>query len=431
MLNALKIDPGRHWKGPWRWFSEEMLDCCVPLEQVKEQGMTLEEFTCLAVCNGARLEVARPDELAGGEDDFRAAVRASCAKGDHFVVCSYSRKVLGQTGDGHFSPVGAYHPSSDMVLILDVARFKYPPHWVPLSTLHQSMFPVDTATGRPRGYVVFRSAHSQDLMAAEAAAAAMANAARVRGVRCPGGDLNLCGADIAVLSLAPPPGGCATAPPGFFSAKALVATVGTAVAAALTTGSDPEDSLGPSSAFAAALLRAATDPAHAKLFDGVRATRRASAQAGPVDFAVRKALADLSLLRLLREAARAAGAAIGEAAGWAAAAEFDEAWLGGDQTEDGAAPGLWTRRAVGLLVYAAGAIQAATDGAAVVGSVALELRRLFLVGGGPPATDPAPAGPEALAAASILYLRVQREQLDRYAAACCGSSCCHAPAASD
>jgi glutathione gamma-glutamylcysteinyltransferase len=26
-LNALAIDPGRLWKGPWRWFGEELLDC--------------------------------------------------------------------------------------------------------------------------------------------------------------------------------------------------------------------------------------------------------------------------------------------------------------------------------------------------------------------------------------------------------------------
>ena len=25
VLNALHVDPGRMWKGPWRWFSEEML----------------------------------------------------------------------------------------------------------------------------------------------------------------------------------------------------------------------------------------------------------------------------------------------------------------------------------------------------------------------------------------------------------------------
>ena len=26
-LNALRVDPGRPWKGPWRFFHEDMLDC--------------------------------------------------------------------------------------------------------------------------------------------------------------------------------------------------------------------------------------------------------------------------------------------------------------------------------------------------------------------------------------------------------------------
>jgi hypothetical protein len=46
-----------------------------------------------------------------------------------FVIAAYSRKELLQTGDGHYSPIGGYHAPSDSVLILDVARFKYPPHW--------------------------------------------------------------------------------------------------------------------------------------------------------------------------------------------------------------------------------------------------------------------------------------------------------------
>lgn len=56
-------------------------------------------------------------------------------------------------GDGHFSPVGGYHAGQDMVLILDTARFKYPPHWVPLRRLYQAMARVDSATGQPRGYL--------------------------------------------------------------------------------------------------------------------------------------------------------------------------------------------------------------------------------------------------------------------------------------
>ncbi len=29
-------------------------------------------------------------------------------------------QALGQTGDGHFSPVGGYHPDKDLVLLMDV-----------------------------------------------------------------------------------------------------------------------------------------------------------------------------------------------------------------------------------------------------------------------------------------------------------------------
>lgn len=58
-----------------------------------------------------------------------------------------------QTGGGHFSPIGGYHAGKDMVLILDVARFKYPPHWVPLTFLWDAMNTIDKDTGLYRGYV--------------------------------------------------------------------------------------------------------------------------------------------------------------------------------------------------------------------------------------------------------------------------------------
>jgi glutathione gamma-glutamylcysteinyltransferase len=45
-LNALGIDPGRLWKGPWRWFSEELLDCCKSLDEVRRSGITLDEAAC-------------------------------------------------------------------------------------------------------------------------------------------------------------------------------------------------------------------------------------------------------------------------------------------------------------------------------------------------------------------------------------------------
>jgi len=154
-LNALGIDPGRLWQGPWRWFSEELLDCCLPLEQVRVQGITLEELACLARCNGADVELSRP--AVGGEAVLRGAIEGACgcASGSVLIV-GYDRAQLGQTGRGHFSPIGGYHRGSDRALILDVARFKYPPHWVPVPLLYSATVAADPMTGRARGWAEIR-----------------------------------------------------------------------------------------------------------------------------------------------------------------------------------------------------------------------------------------------------------------------------------
>ncbi|MCC6552623.1 MAG: phytochelatin synthase [Polyangiaceae bacterium] len=153
VLNALAIDPGRAWRGPWRWYSEEMLDCCRPLDQVMKEGVTMPDLVCLARCNGARATLHQADRAS--LDALREDVRAACSTpGEPHLVAAYSRGVLGQTGEGHYSPVGGYHPGRDLVLLLDVARFKYPPHWVPLGLLWEAMQPHDPVTSRPRGYVM-------------------------------------------------------------------------------------------------------------------------------------------------------------------------------------------------------------------------------------------------------------------------------------
>ncbi len=73
------------------------------------------------------------------------------------VLVSYSRGTLNQTGTGHFSPVGGYCEAQDLVLILDVARFKYPPHWIPLALLFQAMQTIDPETSLSRGYLIISS----------------------------------------------------------------------------------------------------------------------------------------------------------------------------------------------------------------------------------------------------------------------------------
>merc|ERR1719162_2420050 len=48
------------------------------------------------------------------------------------VLLNYDRAGIGQqrVSGGHWSPLGAYHKSTDTFLIMDVAKYKYPMVWV-------------------------------------------------------------------------------------------------------------------------------------------------------------------------------------------------------------------------------------------------------------------------------------------------------------
>ena len=111
-------------------------------------------FACLARCQGVQLKLSYADSTT--IDDFRRGVREACCRqveeDERFIVVSFSRSVVGQSGSGHFPPLAAYDTQSDSVLILDTARFKYPPHWVKLELLWAAMLPVDPATSRSRGW---------------------------------------------------------------------------------------------------------------------------------------------------------------------------------------------------------------------------------------------------------------------------------------
>jgi len=156
VLNALAIDPKRVWKGPWRWFAEDLLDCCSPLEVVKKEGVTFTQFACLAKCNGATVSpnyasssyspssppfahYPQPHHrsLRTVEQFRREVVEITREDGAHLVI-SYHRGTLGQSGTGHFrcpptlpphatnltntlniaSPIAGYHPGRDLGMSL-------------------------------------------------------------------------------------------------------------------------------------------------------------------------------------------------------------------------------------------------------------------------------------------------------------------------
>ncbi|KAJ2957888.1 hypothetical protein NQZ79_g6484 [Umbelopsis isabellina] len=149
VLNALNVDPKKIWKGAWRWYSDDMLHCCSPKEQMQKNGITFDQFACLAKCH-CNVVVKRATNITF--DEFLEDLEKTTASSDQHMVISFSRKTLGQTGDGHFSPIGAFHPKSNKALVLDTARFKYPSYWCSAKVLYDSLMPIDKETGRSRGY---------------------------------------------------------------------------------------------------------------------------------------------------------------------------------------------------------------------------------------------------------------------------------------
>ncbi|KAI8825914.1 Phytochelatin synthase-domain-containing protein [Fimicolochytrium jonesii] len=161
VLNALAVDPGRRWKGVWRWYSDDMLECCAPREQIREKGMTFREFACLARCNGLRVVAKRADQVT--REEFLEDLKQVTASEDTHMVVSFSRGKLNQTGDGHFSPIGAFHPEKNQALILDTARFKYPSYFCDANLLYDAMHPIDKETGLPRGYFILSKGQAKPL----------------------------------------------------------------------------------------------------------------------------------------------------------------------------------------------------------------------------------------------------------------------------
>ncbi|KAF8954686.1 hypothetical protein BGZ46_002843 [Entomortierella lignicola] len=160
VLNALEIDPRRQWRGVWRWYSEEHLDCCASIDVMKQKGITFNQFWCLAKCHAE--VVAKPAENHTLEEFRRDVQTIASSEGSH-IVLSFSRAALGQTGSGHFSPIGGYHAEEDKVLVLDCARFKYPPFYATIQELWESFQPIDPETGKCRGYFLITTTARQKL----------------------------------------------------------------------------------------------------------------------------------------------------------------------------------------------------------------------------------------------------------------------------
>lgn len=123
-------------------------------EKVAVTGMTLQQLAQVLSTFAVKVESRYASDMS--IDAFRTLLKDNLRYSDRVVLLNFDRKPLNEIGGGHWSPLAAYHAASDSALVMDVARYKYPPLWVSVKELYAGALSVDAESGRSRGILVVR-----------------------------------------------------------------------------------------------------------------------------------------------------------------------------------------------------------------------------------------------------------------------------------
>ena len=158
VLNAMPIPkPVDPVYAPYAYFTQanfftpEVVKIINP-KTVLDMGMTREQMVETLTPQGVNAISIAGDTL--NEESLRILLKKALGDDGQFVLANYLRANLGQVGGGHWSALAAYDAQSDRVLILDVAKYKYTPVWVSVSTLQQAMATIDITSNKARGLVI-------------------------------------------------------------------------------------------------------------------------------------------------------------------------------------------------------------------------------------------------------------------------------------
>lgn len=159
VFNAMQLPaPEVPAYAPYRTFTQDNVldartDAILPRDTILKQGITLDQMGALLGVQPVDVTVRHASDA--NADSFRSEASSYLAQPGHFVLVNYLRKTLGQQTGGHFSPLAAYDKETDRFLILDVARYKYPPVWVKADELFAAMNTKDSDNDdKSRGYVL-------------------------------------------------------------------------------------------------------------------------------------------------------------------------------------------------------------------------------------------------------------------------------------
>jgi len=159
VLNALGVPaPTTPEFDPYKTFTQENVftpatEKVLPQETLRKTGMTLDQIGGFLSTYGVKTEVhhAQDSRL----EEFRTAAKEYLGSPNRHVIVNYLRKSIGQEKGGHISPLAAYDADTDRFLLLDVARYKYPPVWISAAELFNAMNTTDSDNqNRTRGFVL-------------------------------------------------------------------------------------------------------------------------------------------------------------------------------------------------------------------------------------------------------------------------------------
>lgn len=162
IFNAMTVSPTPvdPTYAPYAYWTQMTIvnDSCVSTVHDPNYGSTRSQLAAIVkACYPIDiLNVSSPSSLAEARRVMTDALQENAST---HVIANFDRQGLNQTGGGHFSPIVAYHPEHDLVLMLDVAKYKYPPLWLPLADLWKAMSTIDPIAGASRGLLVLDRPH--------------------------------------------------------------------------------------------------------------------------------------------------------------------------------------------------------------------------------------------------------------------------------
>mmetsp|Transcript_22480 Transcript_22480/g.42421 ORF Transcript_22480/g.42421 Transcript_22480/m.42421 type:complete len:248 (+) Transcript_22480:32-775(+) len=142
----------RYWESQNIWNGSAA--ACIQEQTTPWEG-SIQQVAGMLRCHGAAATVVKA--AATNPAAFRQVlVEAFSGNEIKFVGLNFDRPTLGQLGAGHHSPIAAYDEKSDRALVMDVARYKYPPFWATVNDLYAAMNASVSKEffATPRGYLV-------------------------------------------------------------------------------------------------------------------------------------------------------------------------------------------------------------------------------------------------------------------------------------